>query len=273
MRLKQPCVVGHFFTGWSGLVGPQPREAKRRNQSSAIALRDGATPTRSAEPATAASFASHGAPGLRRPHGSLLHPDQRQRLTSCPMAPAPSSSTASEDRRLIEAAVERVAIRDGSIEIALMREAAEIVGEAAWSSPGGNRPRASTANSSRRSRGLITTRERRGRTPRPSCLPASPRPEAGSTNLSQAGFSTSPILRSGRSGPFDRPQCCCRWPFSPLVWSRPSPTIACPAASASRVLPTCRAAGPSSSRRSACKPSDRSPHPGRRVRFSASRPH
>ena len=47
------------------------------------------------------------------------------------MAPAPSSSTASEDRRLIEAAVERVAIRDGSIEIALMREAAEIVGEAA----------------------------------------------------------------------------------------------------------------------------------------------
>ena len=36
----------------------------------------------------------------------------------------------SEDRRLIEAVVERVAIRDGSIEIALTREAAAIVGEA-----------------------------------------------------------------------------------------------------------------------------------------------
>jgi len=35
------------------------------------------------------------------------------------------------DRRLIEAVVERVAIRDGSIEIALTREAAAIVGEAA----------------------------------------------------------------------------------------------------------------------------------------------
>ena len=46
------------------------------------------------------------------------------------MAPAPSSSTVSEDRRLIEAVVERVTIRDGSIEIALTREAAAIVGEA-----------------------------------------------------------------------------------------------------------------------------------------------
>ena len=46
---------------------------------------------------------------------------------------------ASEDRRLIEAAVERVAIRDGSIEIALTREAVAIVGEAAlivpWRKP------------------------------------------------------------------------------------------------------------------------------------------
>jgi site-specific DNA recombinase len=46
---------------------------------------------------------------------------------------------ASEDRRLIEAAVERVAIQEGSIEIALTREAAAIVGEAAlivpWRKP------------------------------------------------------------------------------------------------------------------------------------------
>ena len=45
----------------------------------------------------------------------------------------------SEDRRLIEAVVERVAIRAGSIEIALTREAAAIVGDAAvvvpWRKP------------------------------------------------------------------------------------------------------------------------------------------
>jgi site-specific DNA recombinase len=48
---------------------------------------------------------------------------------------------ASESRRLFEAAVERVVIRDGSIEIALTRDAAAIVGEAAvvaaWRKPPG----------------------------------------------------------------------------------------------------------------------------------------
>ena len=98
---------------WSRLVGPQPREANRLIQSSAIALRDGALSTASRSATTPAS--------------------------SYRIASAPSSSTASEDRRLIEAAVERVAIRDGSIEIALTREAAAIVGEAAvvvpWRKP------------------------------------------------------------------------------------------------------------------------------------------
>jgi hypothetical protein len=125
------------------------------------------------------------------------------------------------------------------------------------SSPGGNRPRVSAANSFRRSRGLIPTHSRSDRTPGPSCLLASPRPEAGSTNLSQGGFSTSPILRSVKGAPSDRSQCCCRWPFSLLAWSKPSPTIACPAGSDSRVLLTCQATGPSSSRRSACKRCDR----------------
>jgi site-specific DNA recombinase len=48
-------------------------------------------------------------------------------------------ASASESRRLIGAAVDRVAIRVGAIEIALTREAAAIVGEAAvvtaWSKP------------------------------------------------------------------------------------------------------------------------------------------
>jgi site-specific DNA recombinase len=48
-------------------------------------------------------------------------------------------ASAPESRRLIEIAVERVAMRDGSIEIALTREAAVIVGDACivapWSKP------------------------------------------------------------------------------------------------------------------------------------------
>jgi site-specific DNA recombinase len=54
-------------------------------------------------------------------------------------APSRVMALASESRRLIEAAVERVIIRDGSIEIALTREAAAIVGDgtivATWSKP------------------------------------------------------------------------------------------------------------------------------------------
>jgi len=124
---------------WSSLVGPQPREAKRLIQSSAIALRDAATPTDPSAPATAASFASHGAPGPRTTTRFSIASRPAATSASCQMAPAPSSSTVSEDRRLIEAVVERVAIQNGSIEIALTREAAAIVEEAAvvvpWRKP------------------------------------------------------------------------------------------------------------------------------------------
>ena len=65
------------------------------------------------------------------------------------------------------------------------------------------------------------------------------------------------------SVPSDRPQCCSRWPFSPWLWSRLSQAIASPAALVSPVLPTCRATGPSSSRRSVCKRQGKGVHPNR----------
>jgi hypothetical protein len=60
--------------------------------------------------------------------------------TASQSAATPASCRmASESRRLIEAVVERAAIRDGSIEIALTREAATIIGEesvvTAWRKP------------------------------------------------------------------------------------------------------------------------------------------
>jgi len=110
---------------------------------------------------------------------------------------------------------------------------------------GGSRPRVSPANSSRRSRAFMPTIGRRGRAPRSRFSLASPRPEPCSMSSSQDGFSTSPILRSGRNAPSGRPLCGSRWLFSPRAWSRPSPTTACPAASASRVLPICPTTGPS----------------------------
>ena len=124
---------------WSRLVGPQPREVKRLIQSSAIAFRDGATPTHFAGPAAAARFASPGAPGSSTTARLSTAPGSAAAPASCQMAPAPSSPIAPEDRGLIAAVVERVAVRDGSIEIALTREAAAIVGEAAvivpWRKP------------------------------------------------------------------------------------------------------------------------------------------
>ena len=123
---------------WSRLTGPPPPEAKRLIESSAIVLRDGAIPTTLSMLETA-SVASYRAP--RSPTTARLSIASPPAATaaSCQMESAPSSAMASEDRRLIEAVVERVVIRDGSIEIALTREAAVIVGEAAvvvsWRKP------------------------------------------------------------------------------------------------------------------------------------------
>ena len=143
---------------WSSLLGPRPQPANRLIEFSAIA-----TPTDPSALATASS-----APHITEPPGSpttaSLSTASRSAATPASYrtasAPSPAVALASESRRLIEAAVERVGIRDGSIEIALTREAAAIVGERPSSLPGRSRPRGSAVNSSRRSKTPIPTRER-----------------------------------------------------------------------------------------------------------------
>jgi hypothetical protein len=100
--------------GWSSLLGRRPQDANRLNEFSTIALRDAPTQT---DPSAIATESSASAVA-----------EASDRIAS---APSPAMALASESRRLIEAAVERVDIRDGSVEIALTREATAIVGEAA----------------------------------------------------------------------------------------------------------------------------------------------
>jgi hypothetical protein len=127
---------------WSSLLGPRPQRPNRLIEFSGVALRDSATPTDPSALATTSS-ASHitGAPGS--PTTARLCTASQSAATPASYrtasASSPAMALASESCRLIEAAVERVAIRDGSIEIALTREAAAIVGEAAvatgWPKP------------------------------------------------------------------------------------------------------------------------------------------
>ena len=125
---------------WSSLLGPRPHEANPPIEFAASALRDAATPK---DFSTLPTTASHitGAPGS--PTTARLTTASRSAATCASYriasASSPATAMASESRRLIEAAVERVSIRNGSIEIALTREAAAIVGEAAvvaaWRKP------------------------------------------------------------------------------------------------------------------------------------------
>jgi Recombinase len=125
---------------WSSLLGPRPRQPCRLIEFSGIVLRDSATPT---DPLTLATTSSApritGEPGS--PTTARFSTTSRSEATpaSYRMARSPAMALASESRRLIEAVVERAAIRDGAIEIALTREAATIVGEAtvvaAWRKP------------------------------------------------------------------------------------------------------------------------------------------
>jgi site-specific DNA recombinase len=124
--------------GRSSLLGRRPQ----LNEFSTIALRDAPTQTDPSARATDSSASPVAeAPGSATT--ALLSTASQSAPTpaSDRIASAPSRvmALASESRRLIEAAVERVIIRDGSIEIALTREAAAIVGEgtivATWSKP------------------------------------------------------------------------------------------------------------------------------------------
>jgi DNA invertase Pin-like site-specific DNA recombinase len=120
--------------GWSSLLDRRPQHPNGLNDFSTIALRDAPTQadfsTRAIEssPSTVAE-----APGSATTR--CVSTASRSALTRASArtasAPSPAMALASESRRVIEAAVERVDIRDGSIEIALTQEATAIVGEAA----------------------------------------------------------------------------------------------------------------------------------------------
>jgi site-specific DNA recombinase len=243
---------------WSSLLGSRTRVAAKLIEFPAAAPEYLAAPADSSGTTSAPSM-------LTRTPGTATtgHVSTRSRsAASYPVAIAssPATASASESRRLIEVVVERVAIRDVRSRSRSRERLLRLWEKQLSSPPGGSSPRVSAANSSRRSRAITPTHERRGQTPRSSFLPASPSPEPCSTDSSRDGFSTSPILRSGRSAPSARQLCSSHWRFSPRAWSRPSPTTACPAASASRVLPICLATGPISSRRSACKRRGRRAH-------------
>ena len=240
----------------SSLLGSRTHLATKLIEFPAIAPRDLEALT---DPSALVTTSS--APHITEPPGSSTTA-RSSTASQSPATPAssrmafassPATALATESRRVIEAVVERATIRDGAIEIALTREASTIVREAtlvaAWRKP-----------PARVSRELIPPIDGGHADARPTrsdtkvkLLAGIAKARAWLDELIGGEFSTSAILRAGRSTPFDRPLCSSRWPFSPRSWSRPSPTTACLAASASRVLPICLATGPSSSRRSACK--------------------
>jgi site-specific DNA recombinase len=115
---------------WLSLLGRRPHEANRLIEFPAIASRNLATPTdASASPPFAITRTPGSATTARLSTGSRsAAPPASYRMA---YASSPAMASASESGRLIEAAVEHVAIQEGSIKIALTREAAAIIGEAA----------------------------------------------------------------------------------------------------------------------------------------------
>jgi hypothetical protein len=127
---------------WSSLLGPRPHVVNQPIEFPSSPLRNVATPTdRSA--LAPAPLASHIGGALGSVTTARLSTASQSAKTPglyrMASAPGPAMALASESHRLIKTAVERVALEDGSIKIALTRDAAEIVGETtiitAWRKP------------------------------------------------------------------------------------------------------------------------------------------
>jgi hypothetical protein len=123
---------------WLSLLGPRPRVAGKLIEFPAIAPGDLAAPTDASRTTSPPSMLT-GTPGSAMTGRLSTASRSAASSASYPVAIASSLALASESSRLIEAVVERAAIRDGSIEIALTREVAVIVGETtvvtAWRKP------------------------------------------------------------------------------------------------------------------------------------------
>ena len=125
---------------WLGLLGPRPHVADKLIEFPATAPRDSA--------ATADASGTTSTPSMLTEHAWVR--DNLAPLHCIPVSRVVCAISSGdcfvsrngvgvESRRLIEAVVERIVIRDGSIEIALTRDAAAIVGETtvitAWRKP------------------------------------------------------------------------------------------------------------------------------------------
>jgi DNA invertase Pin-like site-specific DNA recombinase len=122
---------------WLSLLDPRLHVADKLIGFPAIAPRDLAAPT-DAPRATSAPSVVTSTPRSTMT-GRVSTASKSAATSASYRASAPLPATASESCRLIEAVVESAAIRDGSIEIALTRDAATIVGEetvvTAWRKP------------------------------------------------------------------------------------------------------------------------------------------
>jgi hypothetical protein len=124
---------------WSRLLGPRPHVVEKLIEFPTVAARDLSAPTDTLGTTSPPSMLS--TPRSATTGYSYTTSRSAASLASYPVAIAssPAMALASESRQLIEAVVERAAIRDGAIEIALTHGAAEIVGETtvthAWRKP------------------------------------------------------------------------------------------------------------------------------------------
>jgi hypothetical protein len=123
---------------WLSLLGPRMHVADKLIGFPATAPRDLAAPTDALKTTSPWSMLT-GTPASAATGRLSTESRSAASSASYPAAIASSSAMASESRRLIEAVVERAAIREGAIEITLTRGAAEIVEEptviTAWRKP------------------------------------------------------------------------------------------------------------------------------------------
>jgi hypothetical protein len=115
---------------WLSLLGPRPHVTDKLIEFPAIAPRDLAAPAdasgTTSPPSMLTSTLGTATTACVSTKSKSAATPELYRMAS---ARLPAMALASESRRLIEAVVERAAIQDGAIEIALTRGAAEVVGE------------------------------------------------------------------------------------------------------------------------------------------------
>jgi DNA invertase Pin-like site-specific DNA recombinase len=124
---------------WSRLLGPRPHVADKLIEFPTVAARDLSAPTDTLGTTSPPSMLSTPRSATTGYSSTASQSAASSALYTGAIASSPAMALAPESRRLIEAVVERAAIREGAIEITLTRGAAEIVEETtvitAWRKP------------------------------------------------------------------------------------------------------------------------------------------